>query len=398
MPHTFTREELYELVWSKPISKLAGEFGLSDVGLAKACKKANIPRPPRGYWAKLAAGKKVFRHELPMRGPGMSDEVFIGRRADRYRSYWTNKEILDSEPEPPVFEGSIADVAMRVKDMVRRVSVPRLPDKAHPQIRRLLEEEEERRQKQAASTYAYGWDKPIFDDKFERRRLRVLNAIVTALQRAGMRPSVRGREGRELGVEVNDTYVSYTLDSTSQKLNEHYRTPIETRGPSNKLRLVIKRVEPSSGIQSDWEDTNEFKLEKQLTEIVCALILTGEQFYRESRQYKYERLVERKAELIEELRRQKEEAERKERERIAALERARLEKLRADARDLREAENIRRFVAEVLALGGKSEIPVRAENLESWRMWALAQADKVDPIRSGRFIEGIHDEAVDRDS
>jgi len=34
----FTREQLYEKVWSKPMSSLAKEWGISDVGLAKICK------------------------------------------------------------------------------------------------------------------------------------------------------------------------------------------------------------------------------------------------------------------------------------------------------------------------------------------------------------------------
>lgn len=54
-----SRRELYDLVWSKPISKLAPEFGLSDRGLAKLCTRHRIPVPPRGYWAKLAAGANV---------------------------------------------------------------------------------------------------------------------------------------------------------------------------------------------------------------------------------------------------------------------------------------------------------------------------------------------------
>lgn len=51
MAKTFTRKELYELVWSTPMKTLAASFGLSDVGLAKACRKADIPLPERGYWA-----------------------------------------------------------------------------------------------------------------------------------------------------------------------------------------------------------------------------------------------------------------------------------------------------------------------------------------------------------
>lgn len=59
------RTELYNQVWSKPMTKLAKEYGLSDVGLAKICKKINIPRPPVGYWMKLQAGKNVKQTPLP---------------------------------------------------------------------------------------------------------------------------------------------------------------------------------------------------------------------------------------------------------------------------------------------------------------------------------------------
>lgn len=54
-----TRRELYGLVWSKPMTSVASELGLSDVGLAKICDRHRVPKPPRGYWAKLQAGKKV---------------------------------------------------------------------------------------------------------------------------------------------------------------------------------------------------------------------------------------------------------------------------------------------------------------------------------------------------
>lgn len=57
-PVTLNREQLYELVWSEPIQRLAAKFGLSDVGLAKNCRAMHIPLPPRGYWARLRAGQK----------------------------------------------------------------------------------------------------------------------------------------------------------------------------------------------------------------------------------------------------------------------------------------------------------------------------------------------------
>jgi len=37
---------------------------MSDVGLAKVCRRYDIPRPPPGYWAKLQAGNKVERPQL----------------------------------------------------------------------------------------------------------------------------------------------------------------------------------------------------------------------------------------------------------------------------------------------------------------------------------------------
>lgn len=59
------RSELYERVWATPMTKLAAELGISDVGLAKACRRHAVPAPPRGYWAKLKAGQKPLQTPLP---------------------------------------------------------------------------------------------------------------------------------------------------------------------------------------------------------------------------------------------------------------------------------------------------------------------------------------------
>lgn len=47
-PIIFTRRELYDLVWSKPMRDLAAELGISDVGLAKVCDRHRVPKPERG--------------------------------------------------------------------------------------------------------------------------------------------------------------------------------------------------------------------------------------------------------------------------------------------------------------------------------------------------------------
>ena len=53
-----TKEELEELVWQMPTTKVAQLFGVSDKAIEKRCKLLNIEKPPRGYWRKLATGKE----------------------------------------------------------------------------------------------------------------------------------------------------------------------------------------------------------------------------------------------------------------------------------------------------------------------------------------------------
>ncbi len=62
---TLSRQQLYDMVWSKPMSSLAKEFGLTDSGLAKRCRAVDVPIPYRGYWARKAAGQKPSQTPLP---------------------------------------------------------------------------------------------------------------------------------------------------------------------------------------------------------------------------------------------------------------------------------------------------------------------------------------------
>jgi hypothetical protein len=55
----FTRRELFDLVWSKPMQKVAEELGISDRGLAKICIRHSLPSPSRGYWARVTAGQNL---------------------------------------------------------------------------------------------------------------------------------------------------------------------------------------------------------------------------------------------------------------------------------------------------------------------------------------------------
>ena len=65
-----SREELHRLVWSEPMTKIGERFGVSGSYLARVCTLLNVPRPERGYWAKLAVGKAPPQVPLSAPRPG----------------------------------------------------------------------------------------------------------------------------------------------------------------------------------------------------------------------------------------------------------------------------------------------------------------------------------------
>jgi hypothetical protein len=95
---TLTRESLYELVWSEPMSQLAKEFGITDVALAKRCRVVDVPIPYRGYWARKAAGQNPPQLPLPKyRRPAVANE-----EAERIPPRVVPKEIIRDGQEPTV--------------------------------------------------------------------------------------------------------------------------------------------------------------------------------------------------------------------------------------------------------------------------------------------------------
>src|SRR3984885_2440146 len=101
MAEQLSRTKLYDLVLSEPMWNLSARFGISDVALKKACARAIIPTPERGYWAKKEAGKETFQAVLPMRPPGMDDEVSIASGGNRSSQYWKKEEVIGFVCAPP---------------------------------------------------------------------------------------------------------------------------------------------------------------------------------------------------------------------------------------------------------------------------------------------------------
>lgn len=59
-----SREDLHELAWSKPMSELAKDFGISDVALANRGKRLGIPVAGRGP---TVQGYRVIKTLSPSR-------------------------------------------------------------------------------------------------------------------------------------------------------------------------------------------------------------------------------------------------------------------------------------------------------------------------------------------
>jgi AcrR family transcriptional regulator len=79
---SLTRKELYRRVWSKPMSVVADEVGLTGNALAKICNRLLVPYPPRGYWVKASAGKRSVKPPLPAAPEIKATHVIIpGERA-----------------------------------------------------------------------------------------------------------------------------------------------------------------------------------------------------------------------------------------------------------------------------------------------------------------------------
>jgi len=95
--------------------------------------------------------------------------------------------------------------------------------------------------------------------------------------------------------------------------------------------------------------------------------------------------IKRKAEIVAEERRKEAKRLRLERERLERLEKARVGKLLAQARSLREAEEIRAYASAVRHRYAALDDPLSEAGFQRWAEWALSQADGIDPVLSGSF-------------
>ena len=82
---------------------------------------------------------------------------------------------------------------------------------------------------------------------------------------------------------------------------------------------------------------------------------------------------------------------RAEKERQKKIEQARIDRLLRDAAAFQQAGEIRRYV-EAIRLAQSRNGMSSSEELERWSQWALAQADRIDPVMGGAFLTATQDE------
>ena len=383
MTARLSRQGLFDLVWSEPMRVLGPRFGISDVALKKTCIRAHIPVPEQGHWAKTEARRR--KPSLPPRPPGADDEIIVAGGGYHWAYGLSEEEILGPLPNPPAFDEPIESVRERVRKQLGKVTAISPSSTAHPAISRLLAEDDHRREKQRDAAYPMPWNNPVFETPLERRRLKILNSLFLAILKLGCKASIRGENAREISIKVGDQQFYLALDRPKYPKRAMRKTTTSNDDKSLCLSLPVG-FDIEDGRLS-WQDDEAGRLEDKLTDIAIETIVAGEVILRERRVHSYEWRVKRKAELEEAARQRKAEAERNEIERQRKLEQERVSRLLDQADALLKATTIRAYVESVRAANATAESPLSPNDLNRWCRWACAQADRIDPIKSGAYLK-----------
>lgn len=354
-----TRAELYELVWGTPMSQLAEQFGVSDVALAKTCKRLGVPHPGRGYWARVAAGQRVKRTPLAKAATGETEWTILER---------------STEPRPP-------------KPEVPKVPVPADLRGSSEAIRRLGEALGSATKDQYERLSLGGAERPLLAVTVatHRRALLLLAGLAAAAEKRGHTFSFEGDGGerRLLLTAAGERLPVSVVERLEQK--DHVLTAEEEKRAASGYRRGIPKYDEfaggrlqlfmygEAGARTSWSDTKTRTLDRQLGSIVVAA---------ESEVHR--RREHRRAE---ELRRKEEERRR------AAEEEARLSKRRQQARakyqeelgaDLGRAASawsdvqaIRSFLDAVREAIPSSQ---RSARTTAWLSWADSFVGATDPL------------------
>jgi hypothetical protein len=238
-----SRQELYDLIWSSPVTKVASEFGVSDVAVHKRCIKLYVPRPTCGYWAKIAAGHKPRKKPLPPSAAEVFEQM-AQRSVGKILALPKN-----GAPLHPL-ASELLDVLSKTKpDFQKRVRL-RTPSLPEVNISKSLAE----RVAQAFHVILHGVEPlGIFFQKFQgkyksgyfKRGYERLYFYIDEMlvDRFGVERMVQSWEWRESGV------------------------------PSGRLAFTYKTQLYGQGEEKQWTETKSVSLERLLPQIVSGIRL-----------------------------------------------------------------------------------------------------------------------------
>ena len=171
-----TRATLFDRVWAAPMRGVAPDFGVTDVGLKKICRRLGIPTPPQGYWLRAPANRGARPH-LPPPPAGVDEEI-------QFRKW------VGAPPEPPATPKRPPELEAKLaKEMepASRIVVPDHLARPHALIVAL------RTRMREATPYEDGFlyledarDVDVHVSKAQSRRaLRLLDTLFKALEARG---------------------------------------------------------------------------------------------------------------------------------------------------------------------------------------------------------------------
>jgi hypothetical protein len=369
-----TREQLFEKVWSIPGSTLAAEFGISDVALAKTCKRLGVPRPPRGYWARLAAGQKVRKPALPPQPAGRPNTVTFNLQAnEERRKEWSR-----------TFPAKSSELAQERKS----IELIENESELHHSAQRILHLMEKTRPDPGGRVLIHDKNVPeIHASLAQAKRIAsAVDAIIRTLALAGIQ-ATPGDETSSLRFSKGDDYLPLRIEEEVDEV-ELPPTQEQKRRPSwtwqnrvNQLsgKLTFRLGSNQSLRGRQWNETAARSLE-------LVLLIVIEQMEGWFEKFEQDRIAEA------ERQKEREENERRwrEAERLRnhedALERVREER----ARNIIRAAEWWRIHAEITAFIDECERRWKANGQSkltasqcAWLSWARTQAEKVSPFAAG---------------
>jgi hypothetical protein len=283
---------------------------------------------------------------------------------------------MENEPVAPTFDESVESLRERLARNLGIVAASKNMSPPHAAFRRQVEDDARR----AAQS---SWHTRTFDSEIEKRRLRILQGLFYGLSRLDCSATVQGHDTRTIYITVGQQCVQIMLDRAQTR-----RRSTPDSANVDRLKFSILRAAHSGDVRVSWSESDEQPIESLLTAIAVEIIVAGELQYREHLVWVYENEVRHREQARQDAVKRQLEAEKAERERIARLEADRLKRLTDSAESYHRAQAIRAFVSSVASLPSENADP---ERIARWKEWALFQADKLDPIATGRIWDDVND-------